>query len=508
MPRTFLIFALTLPVAILIGFMLSDPLVGSNMAVTGGLLGLLALPFVITYHHRALVWSAWTVMTVFFLRGQPQLWMLLAVVSLTMSVLSRPLAKVKPKLLWTPSLMWATIFLVAVILATAKISGGIGLHSFGSEVYGGRRYITLLMAVVGLVALVMHPLPPANVKKDMAAFTLGSATAAVSNVAYFLGPAFYFVFLFFPVDMALDQAAYDLTPGYSTMRRLTGFAPACGAILSFCMVKWGIRGMLQVKPWRHGLILFGLGCGMVSGFRSTLVMPVLTAIVQFFAEGLHRTRYTLVVIGAAVVAFVLVAGFSEHLPLAAQRSLSFLPIRVDASAKKDADASIEWRLEMWSVVVKDIPTYFWRGKGFAIDPKDLYFAEESIKRGFAANYDFAIRAGDYHNGPLSLIIPFGIWGVIGFLWFCGASLQILWNNMRHCGSDLRIINAFLFATFVTRAIFFFVLYGSFHTDFWIFASIVGVSLSLNGGMARAKVNPALEYKRTPQQAKAVQLVEA
>jgi len=26
-------------------------------------------------------------------------------------------------------------------------------------------------------------------------------------------------------------------------------------------------------------------------------------------------------------------------------------------------------------------------------------------------------AGDYHNGPLSVIIPFGVFGVIAFVWF-------------------------------------------------------------------------------------------
>jgi hypothetical protein len=29
-------------------------------------------------------------------------------------------------------------------------------------------------------------------------------------------------------------------------------------------------------------------------------------------------------------------------------------------------------------------------------------------------------AGDYHNGPLSILIPFGLFGMIAFLWLLGA----------------------------------------------------------------------------------------
>lgn len=508
MPRTFLIFALCVPLAILMGFMLSDPLVGSNMAVSGALISILLLPMVIAYHHRALIWTAWTVMTVFFLKGQPQFWMLFSVVSLVMTLVSRPLAKVKPKPLWTRQLLWSSVFLLIVISATAKMAGGIGLHSFGSEIYGGKRYISLLLGFVGMAALSMHALPRAVIKKDMAIFTLGPASAAISNLAYFLGPGFYFLYLVFPADLAIDQAAYDLTPAFTSMKRLTGFAPACAAVVSFCLVHWGVRGLLQLKPWRHFLIVAGLASGMLSGYRSTLVVPIVTALIQFFAEGLHRTRYTLILLLTGALGFGFIAIFSEDLPLSAQRALSFLPVRVDASAKKDADASIEWRLDMWAVVAKDIPKYFWKGKGYAIDPKDLYFAEESRRRGLAADYDYSIQAGDYHNGPLSLIIPFGIWGIIGFLWFWGACLQIFWNNMRHGDEDLRTVNAFLFAAFMTRSLFFYVFFGSFATDFWTFGSLVGLSLTVNGGMAQEKFKPRLEYKRTPQRMREAQLVEA
>jgi hypothetical protein len=234
---------------------------------------------------------------------------------------------------------------------------------------------------------------------------------------------------------------------------------------------------------------------LLSGFRSVFVVMALVFAVQFFAEGLHRTRYAAAAAAIAILCYGFLAAFASSLPLAAQRAISFLPIQVDSTARLDGLASIEWRFNMWSVVAKDIPKYFWIGKGYAIDPGDLLLAEESAKRGFIQAFDPFIQAGDYHSGPLSVIIPFGIWGVIGFLWFCGASLHALWCNMRYGDAELRTINTFLFSYFVARFIFFLIFFGAFELDLWLFCSIVGVGLSLNGGRKAPPELPRLRFKR-------------
>src|SRR5258706_1599807 len=100
MPRGLLIFALCLPLAILMGFMLADPLMGSNMMVVSGVLFALLIPLALTIHHRAVVWLAGTVMTAFFLPGQPQMWMVFAAMSFGIAALSRPLAKHRIKPVW------------------------------------------------------------------------------------------------------------------------------------------------------------------------------------------------------------------------------------------------------------------------------------------------------------------------------------------------------------------------------------------------------------------------
>src|SRR6185295_960913 len=115
-------------------------------------------------------------------------------------------------------------------------------------------------------------------------------------------------------------------------------------------------------------LVFAFGLGMLSGFRSAILIPVVIVFIQFVAEGLHKTKYAIGLAGFAAACAIFLAAFSESLPLAAQRAISFLPVRVDPVAAMDAQSSLAWRLEMWKAVVREVPEHLWFGKGYAIDP--------------------------------------------------------------------------------------------------------------------------------------------
>ena len=92
----------------------------------------------------------------------------------------------------------------------------------------------------------------------------------------------------------------------------------------------------------------------------------------------------------------------------------------------------------------------------------------------------AMAAGDYHSGPLSLIIPFGIWGVVGFAWFMGAALRYLYRQYRFGHPDLQKINTFLLAYFIARLVFYIFVFGGFFSDLFLFTGLIALSVSLNG----------------------------
>jgi hypothetical protein len=107
---------------------------------------------------------------------------------------------------------------------------------------------------------------------------------------------------------------------------------------------------------------------------------------------------------------------------------------------------------------------------------------DSAGRGFVSSADGAALAGDYHNGPLSVIIPFGIWGEAAFVWFLAAGLRALHRNYQFGAPELRQINAFLLSFFVARGIFFIFVLGALRTELFYFTGLVGFRVALNGGV--------------------------
>lgn len=100
-------------------------------------------------------------------------------------------------------------------------------------------------------------------------------------------------------------------------------------------------------------------------------------------------------------------------------------------------------------------------------------------------------AGDYHNGPLSVLIPFGVWGALAFVWFLVASFRALYLNYHHGDPDLKIINTFLIAYFAARLVFFTAVFGGFYGDLAVFSGIVGLSIALNHGIRKPVTVPAI-----------------
>ena len=66
------------------------------------------------------------------------------------------------------------------------------------------------------------------------------------------------------------------------------------------------------------------------------------------------------------------------MPLAIQRTLSFLPLELDPMVKISADDSSEWRLELWQEARKQVPTYLFKGKGYTFNVDDMYMANYSF----------------------------------------------------------------------------------------------------------------------------------
>jgi hypothetical protein len=478
--RSLLIYVICLPLAILIGYMMASPMERGSFYTLGTVVAILLVPLLLKFHHPLLMFGWNCSMIVFFLPGAPSVWLPLVALSLTISIVRRT---IDPgyRFISVREVTLPLIALAVVIFVTAELTGGIKLRSMGGDMYGGKRYIIMLGGIVGYFALTAQAVPLKRANRYAGLFLLGAATLLIGDVFYFNYSWLQWLYWFFPPNFALQSN--------EIIGRFGGVATASSVFFSFMLAKYGIRNILTIHhPWRFLFLLAFAIMSLLGGFRSIFISLVGVFAFQFFFEGLHRTRLMLVLVGALILGGTLAIPFVRHLPYSMQRTLAVLPlVEVDPIVRTDADNSSEWRLRIWKALLPQVPKYLLVGKGFAMSPGDFDYSLSDFTgtmRATSEDQGWAGLAGDYHNGPLSVIILFGLWGAIAFIWFLAAGLHVLYRNYRYGDPALNTINCFLLAAFIVRMLIFFIIVGGIQYDLPMLVGYLGLSVALNGGVAR------------------------
>ena len=474
--RSILVFVLCAPLALGVGYLLAMPLDNLNLALLGCLTLLIASPILLRWHHALLI-STWNAALVFPLSPQPRVWVVFAGISLSISTLGYILTK-KSKPLFVPSVALPLLLLLAVMAITSRLTGGFG----GGDMWGQKRYFTSFAAIFGFFALTSQAIPKGRRMLFSTLFFGAAISNMIPDLLYLGGPPLYFLFSFFQVDIASTQAF-----SVGEMVRFTGFAIGGQAVCNVLIMRNGILGMCDLsKYWRLLFFLLFLGLSLLGGYRSMVVMAALVGAAVFCFEGLLKTRYVFIFSLAVTLSLAFVVGFADRMPLSIQRSLSVLPLELDPTVERDAAGTTDWRLQIWRVMIPQIPRYLWVGKGYAYSAADSFLTTEATMRGLAASYEEILVSGNYHSGPLTLIIPFGIFGVIAFAWFCLSGFRVLYRNYRFGDPEIKKVNIFLISYFSAYLVFFLSVYGQFDMDLCMFTGMVGFSIALNGGVAKSK----------------------
>jgi hypothetical protein len=476
LPALLLVYLICLPLAIFAGYSLAHPYEFKGLAVLGFVLVGIAFPLLMKWHHALLILAWNSFLIVFFLPSQPSLGIVMGIVSFGMSLLARTMDKNK-KFIGVPSLTLPLIVMGLIVVETIVLTGGIGSRILGSDNYGGRRYVTVFGAILGYFALTAQPIRPKNRKLFAALFFLSALTGAISDLAYALGPSFYFLFAFVSANLASLQAITQ-----ETLLRFSGLSFASMALWYFLFLRYGLAGTLQ-NPFRLLLLLLAFAGSLFGGYRSSIIVLGIVFLYQFYYEGLTRTKHLFLFLVGFLLSGVLLVAFIDSLPLSFQRSLSFLPLNVDPRARQDAEGTLDWRLQIWKTVLPDVPKYLLVGKGYSFNATDYFLTQEAMKRGAYTSYEDTLISGNYHNGILTTIIPLGAAGMVAFLWFLWAGFRVLKRNYRYGDPSLRRVNTFLLAYYVARTVFYFVFYGQFDGDLAFFTGVLGLSVSLNNGVA-------------------------
>jgi hypothetical protein len=482
--RSLIVYAVVLPLAIVLGFMLTDPLDKTTDITLVVVAFLLILPLFLRWYHTwmIVIWNM--TVTFIYMPGMLPAWMPFACIGLVVAV-GHYILNRERQFLSAPSVSASLICLGLVVFITAKMRGGLGFNALGDESIGGKRYLWIWLAIVGYFVLISQPIAPSKRKLYTTLFLIGSWTAAMTEVGSHLGPLANVLNIFFPGTVTAGFAP-SLPFAQENLERFGGLAAAAMAVVFALVARYGIEGVLNLKKiWRPMLLVLALITCAFGGFRSVIVIVGLTLFITFCFEGLLRSRLMPVAVLALIFLTGLVVCFSDQFPLPVQRCLAIFPVKISYVARISAESSSTWRLEMWQALLPQIPHYLFLGKGLTFDASDLAaYATLGGQQAMGEIGGGLALASDYHNGPLTLIIPFGIWGMIVFLWFLVVSIKVLWANYKYGDPELHKINTFLLSYFIAKSIFYLFVFGGFYSDLVTFTGLIGFAISLNKGIAK------------------------
>ncbi len=423
--RAIVVYTVCVPLAIVMGYV-AVLLVNSSDTSYLGVLGAMALvlsaPILLRWHHPLLV-LCWNLpLIAFFLPGRPTVYMPMMAVSLGISLLQRAMNK-DMRFIPAPQITLPLLCLAVVVVVTAKIMGGIGLHALGSPVMGGKKYVIMLAGILGYFALTARRIPPRHALLYVGMFLLGGCVSIIGDLIAFIPRSFYFIFLVFPFD------SYSLGNSSGAVR-FAGVSTMSSVVFSYMLARYGIHGIFKGgKPWRPAAFVFFTILEFYGGFRSVLLYCALLFLIQFYLEGLHRTKLLPILAFAGLLAALVCVPMAGRLPYTFQRALSFLPVNIDPVVRADAQGSLQWRLDMWKALLPQVSDHLFLGKGYAItqDEFEMMGTDSAFRSIDPAEQALALSS-DFHSGPISVILPFGIWGVVAFLWLVIAGVWALHHN--------------------------------------------------------------------------------
>lgn len=353
---------------------------------------------------------------------------------------------------------------------------GLGIRALGSDMWGGIQYFTLWGGLgICLFSNKMRVSEKALIRAIIVMLIVGAVPGFLRYFNELAGGRLDGLGSFFKgvsVGM-IDQPLGLDASGADDTKRLEGIQQSGLSLilLSMALMTWKKRTPFKILAISFlGMLILGL-----AGYRSTMMHGLATAGLYYLLMKKHipaNIKKASVLIG--LIALISLPFLLPYLPFGFQRMFAWVPgVNISIEAYESAHGTSEWRVEMWRKVLPMLKDYWLIGRGLAFDLTDAY-GSWTLASDRTTMHEFFIATHQYHNGPLYLLVDYGIPGFIFATGFMFSSVRIHWRYAKREWSDVRLKNlhAVLLARHTANVIMFFIIFGAITSLMVMFVDVL------------------------------------
>lgn len=409
-----------------------------------------------------------------------------------------------------PMLFVIPLVAFCLIVAYHWFIGGTGLRLFGGDTFGARRNFAIMLALAAFFVISNAPIKQSPfIRWVPALFLVGVVLGTLPFIftSYFPSTAPYVNYFLGNINIeAYREFETDTIVGADDdLGRIGQLGLLGGAILICLVAYYPVKDWWRPNRWWVGLLaLFSLYLVMRGGFRSALFHFVVVGMVAAWLSLRWRSVFPALVGGLILVVLSQLHGNMIQLPIAVQRTISFLPGDWHPTVVRGVESSNDFRAQIHKVYVQEeFWVSPWFGNGFAVDRREV---EQAAQKGidFHGQMDpiraFIVRK-DFHVGWISLYDCVGFVGCAFFAWMIGAMVWLFYKaRWALTERNTAPIYIFLLCLFTKEILGYFVVFGGIHAIMPTLTVTAGMLVALGKGPDRARTEPAQEIEvRSPRE---------
>ncbi len=371
-------------------------------------------------------------------------------------------------------------WLLLLVVVFTMFYRGIGFQALGSEKIGGTFYIRIIDSLLLLIVFSDTRIKGINWKLLLVCFLCMAFVPFFSDILYFSSKGLIDLSNIFQGATSIAQNLQNFNEGQNLFRIQSGATAGINLLLIGFLITQKNKKVIEFNIRFISIIVLSIIFIGMSGHRLAFVELIILIFLFYYLD--YRTRLKLSFILKLsvflIITIFVIAFFSSKLPESFARIISFIPfVKTRAGIEADASGSVDFRLIMWAMSLNEIPKYLIIGKGLAVKP--IYSIMN--KSDFSSSLEWFFNMGALHNGPLGMLLNFGVIGLIfGFAIFGHYFKKSINLTKKLAGTSYYLVAKVLIINAAINVIVFIFFYGDMQTNFPdVIFSLAFLALFLN-----------------------------